>query len=89
MTSKAKVVRLTGVDTWVADLKRQFIDDGVHRCPTFTAEQRKGQWGVYVQYLWEDPKFNETRTGEWFVTYSGVPDEAGVREAVARLDAFT
>jgi len=89
MTSKAKPLKLTGVDVFTADLKRQFINDGVHLSPTFTAQRQNGQWGIYAEYLWEDPKHHETRTGHWFITYSDVADEAGVREVAARLDALT
>ena len=89
MTAKAKPLKLTPVDIFTADLTRQFINDGVHQSPTFVAEKQNGQWGVYTEYLWEDPKYKETRTGHWFITYSGVADEAGVREVAARLDALT
>ena len=78
-----------GIETWVCDLTRQFIKDGVHQNSTFTAERQKGQWGICAEYLWEDTRRGETRTGHWFITYSGVQDEAGVREVVRRVDELT
>ena len=92
MTAKSRVVKplkLTPIETWVRDLRRQFINDGTHIAPTFTADRQNGRWGIYAEYLWEDPRNNETRTGHWFITYSGVSDEAGVREVAARMDALT
>ena len=88
MTSRAKTPKSTPLNRWVEDLTRQFID-GITLCPTFTAECRNGQWGIYTEYIYEDTRSHESRTGDWFITYSGVTDEAGVRAVVARMDALT
>ncbi len=55
----------------------------------FDAEQRKGQWGIFTEYIYTDRVTGESRTGEWFITYSRVTNEAGVKEVAARMDALT
>jgi hypothetical protein len=75
------------IESFAADLRRQYLTDKIHSDVTFDAEQHKGKWGIRVEYLWEDPVMKETRTGSYWLGHSGVRAEADVREVVALLES--
>ncbi len=75
----------TAIDRMAADLKRQYAHNDVTcREVTFEAERHNGTWGIRVEYLWDDPKDDSTRTGSWMNYHSGVTTEAAAH-AVANL----